>query len=136
VEVDSVKDGATDLLLVAGDGHGGTTAFFHRIAVIATWAPVRIAVAIGSACHRCTFAMTSTPRADGTNCIFGVMSGYISMHRAYINLCRLSRKPKKLILHQARWQYHRPNRRCSHNSTLFPESPVWETTTTVFSCTL
>src|SRR5260221_388340 len=40
VEVDTVDERAADLLLVAGDGHGGTTAFFHRIAVIAAGAGI------------------------------------------------------------------------------------------------
>jgi hypothetical protein len=44
VNIDTVDERATDLLLVAGDGHCGTTAFFDRIAVIAAGAGVRVAV--------------------------------------------------------------------------------------------
>ena len=42
----SIQERAADFLLVAGDGHGGTTAFFHRIAVISAGAPVRVAVVL------------------------------------------------------------------------------------------
>ena len=39
------RRGAADLLLIASDGHGGTTAFFDGIAVIAAGAGVRVAIA-------------------------------------------------------------------------------------------
>jgi len=45
VDVDAVYERAADLLLVAGDGHGGTTAFFDRVAVEAAGAGVLVAVA-------------------------------------------------------------------------------------------
>jgi hypothetical protein len=48
VDIDTIYQRAIDLLLVAGDGHGGTTAFFHRIAVISARAPVRVAVGVKS----------------------------------------------------------------------------------------
>ncbi|MGZ3645106.1 MAG: hypothetical protein ACXVCM_14795 [Ktedonobacteraceae bacterium] len=44
MNIDSVQERASDLLLVAGDGHGGTTAFFDGVAVITTGASVRVAV--------------------------------------------------------------------------------------------
>jgi hypothetical protein len=44
VDVDAVQQRAADLLLVASDGHGRTTAFFHRVAVEAAGAPVQVAV--------------------------------------------------------------------------------------------
>ncbi len=42
---DAVYERAADFLLVAGDGHGNATAFFHGIAVEAAGAPLRVAVA-------------------------------------------------------------------------------------------
>ena len=45
MDVDTVDERAADLLLVAGDGHGATTALFDRVAVEAAGAGVRIAAA-------------------------------------------------------------------------------------------
>jgi hypothetical protein len=53
VDVDAILEGAADLLLIAGDGHGGTTAFFQWIAVIAAGAFVRVAV-----CNSLTYLRT------------------------------------------------------------------------------
>ena len=44
VDVDAVYERAADLLLVAGNGHGSTTAFFDGVAIESTWAPVRVAI--------------------------------------------------------------------------------------------
>ena len=44
MNVDTVHQRTADLLLVAGDGHGGTTAFFDGVAVKSTRAGVRVAV--------------------------------------------------------------------------------------------
>jgi len=44
VDVDAAYERAADLLLVAGDGHSGTTAFFHRVTVESAGAGVRVAV--------------------------------------------------------------------------------------------
>jgi hypothetical protein len=44
VDVYTVQERSADLFLVAGDGHSGTTAFFHRIAIIAARAGVRTTV--------------------------------------------------------------------------------------------
>ena len=46
MDVDTIQQGAADLLLVASDRHGGTTAFFHGVAVEAAGAPVRVDVAM------------------------------------------------------------------------------------------
>ena len=40
VNVDTVQERATDLLLVAGNGHGGTTAFFDGVAIKAAGAGI------------------------------------------------------------------------------------------------
>ena len=45
MDVDTVQGRAVDFLLIAGDGHGGTTAFFHGVAVEAAEAGVWVAVA-------------------------------------------------------------------------------------------
>jgi ATP:corrinoid adenosyltransferase len=44
VDVDAVQQWAADFLLVAGDGHGGTTVFFDGIALEAAGAGMRVAV--------------------------------------------------------------------------------------------
>jgi hypothetical protein len=64
VDVDAVHERAADLLLIAGDGHSGTTALFRRIAVITTGADVRVAVVVGliSLCYM--FATSSKSRAN------------------------------------------------------------------------
>ena len=46
MDVDAVYERAADLLLVAGDGRGGTTALFDEVAVEAAGAGVRVAVVL------------------------------------------------------------------------------------------
>ena len=59
MNVDTVDERATDLLLIAGDGYGGTTTFFDGGVVEAAGAGVRVAVTDGLCYLCCTFATSS-----------------------------------------------------------------------------
>jgi len=55
VDVDTIQQWAADFLLVAGDGHGGTTALFDGGAVEGAGAGVRVAVVTTLFYLCCTF---------------------------------------------------------------------------------
>lgn len=67
MNIDAVQERAADFLLVAGDGHGGTTAFFYRIAIIAAGAPVWVAVAIDHVPLSCPFVTSLGLCTGGTS---------------------------------------------------------------------
>ena len=46
MDIDAVYERAVDFLLVAGDGHGRTTAFFDGVAIESAGAGVRVAVVV------------------------------------------------------------------------------------------
>ena len=58
VDVDAVQERAADLLLVAGDGHSGTTTLFDGVAVESAGAGVQLAVAKGIIKSRFLFTFT------------------------------------------------------------------------------
>ncbi len=66
MNIDAVEQWATDALLIAGNGGGGTGTFSNRITVVATGAPVRVTVAGNLAYLGCVFVTFSESKAGGT----------------------------------------------------------------------
>jgi hypothetical protein len=64
MHIDTVQQRPADLLLVASDGLGGTTAGFDRVIVEAARAPVQIAVVTALFYLCCIFIMSLE---EGTN---------------------------------------------------------------------
>ena len=62
VDVDAIQERTADFFLVAGDRHGGTTAFFHRVPVITARAGVRVAVAATIFYELCTYPPSEMSR--------------------------------------------------------------------------
>jgi hypothetical protein len=67
VDVETILRGAADLLLIVGNGYGGTTASFDGIAVITTGTGVRVAVAIDHVHLSCPFVTSLGLWTGGTS---------------------------------------------------------------------